>query len=183
MVWLFGWSWVEPGAGLDGCGESLPTQYILWFYATRADSSINADSNSPFLLQLLIDHMGDNPTEDITISFSSLPSFFDMFNLNFQVLCLNFQPFDCICCSSLLSFQHNDMLLTAVSIKLITILLLQQCTDLLPTHCKTRVSPRHVQIPVQSTALETPSPYLSTFLISRLLIRWRLFWIFSCWRH
>lgn len=106
-----------------------------------------------------------------------------MFNLNFQVLSSNSQPFDCFCCSSLLSFQHNDVLLTAVSTKLITILLLQQCTDLLPTHCKTRVSPRHVPIPVQSTALETLSPYLSTFLISRLLIRWRLFWIISCWRH
>lgn len=90
---------------------------------TRADSSINAESTFPFLFQLLIDHMGNNPIGDVTISSSSLPDFFffNMFNLNFHVLNLNFQPFDCFCCSSLRSFQPNNTLLAAASTKLMII--------------------------------------------------------------
>lgn len=91
---------------------------------TSADSSINAKSTFPFLFRFLIDHMGDNPIGDVTIFPQAVCQiyfffyFFNTFNLNFHVLNVNLQTFDCFCRSPLHSFQPNDMPLAAASTKL-----------------------------------------------------------------
>lgn len=69
----------------------------------------------PFPFQLLTKHIGDNPSGDVTISSSTLPEFCllffsNVFNLNFHVLNLNFQPFVCLCCSPQHPFPHSTKL-------------------------------------------------------------------------
>lgn len=89
--------------------------------ATRAESLTLAESTFPFLFQLLTKYIRDNPSGDVTISSSTLPDFYllffpNVFNLNFHVLSLNFQPFVCLCSSPQHLFPHNNMKLVLIHV-------------------------------------------------------------------
>lgn len=94
----------------------------------------------------------------------------NMFNLNFHVLNLNFQP----CRSPPFSSAPLPP---------------QQKAGADPCHCsKLRLCPptAHINItPLQTTLLRTLSAYLSTFPVSSFFppSRSLVFWVISCWRH